>query len=182
MIDLDCIDNSWTLFLDRDGVINHEKYLGYINKWEEFIFYEGAKDAIKIFATKFKYIFIVTNQKGVGKGITLQEDFDIIHKNMLQEIEIAGGRIDKIYYCTALEESDINRKPNPGMGLQAKKDFPQIDFNKSIMIGNTFGDMEFGRNLGMKTIFLPTTKPDADLGDPRIDAIFPSLYAFAKAI
>jgi len=182
MIDLGIIDKDWTLFLDRDGVINHEKYQDYIHNWDEFVFYDGVKEAIRIFALKFKYIIIVTNQKGVGKGVTKLDDLYLIHQNMQSEIEKAGGRIDKIYFCTALEETNQNRKPNTGMGLEAKKDFPGIDFNKAIMVGNTLGDMEFGRNLGIKTIFLPTTRPEVDVNDSRIDAVYDSLLAFAQAL
>ena len=182
MIDLSKIDKSWTLFLDRDGVINHEKYKDYIHNWDEFVFYDGAKEAIEIFAVKFKYIIIVTNQKGVGKGVTKLESLYTIHKNMKTEIENAGGRIDKIYFCTDLDENSPNRKPNPGMGLQALKDFPEIDIAKAIMVGNTIGDMEFGRNLGIKTVFLPTTRMDVDFADKRIDAVYNSLLDFAQAL
>ncbi len=182
MPDFSSIDNSWTLFLDRDGVINHEKHKDYIHTWDEFVFYEGACEAIRIFSGKFKYIFVVTNQKGVGKGLTLPENLDIIHKNMLKEIEAVGGRIDKIYFCTDLEETSPNRKPNPGMGLQAKKDFPDIDFGKAIMVGNTLSDMEFGKALGMLTVFLPTTRPDVDINDTRIDRSFGSLLSFAVSL
>ena len=182
MIDLKKIDKSWTLILDRDGVINYEKDQDYIHTWEEFKFYEGVKEALKIFAGKFKYIIVVTNQKGVGKGLTKIEDLQIIHTNMQKEIEATGGRLDKIYFCTALEATDPNRKPNPGMGLQAKNDFPDIDFLKALMVGNTLGDMEFGKNLGLKTVFLPTTRPEVDLNDERIDAVYNSLLDFALAL
>jgi D-glycero-D-manno-heptose 1,7-bisphosphate phosphatase len=176
------IDSNWTLFLDRDGVINHEKHLGYINTWDEFTFYEGVKEAIKIFTPRFKHIVVVTNQKGVGKGITQLEDLYIIHQNMISEIETAGGRIDKIYFCPDLEETSTDRKPNPGMAFRARQDFPEIDFSRSIMVGNTLGDMQFGRNIGALTIFLPTTRPESEHTDERIDAVYTSLLHFAKAL
>jgi len=176
------INNNWTLFLDRDGVINHEKHLGYINTWDEFIFYDGVKEAIKIFTTRFKYILVVTNQKGIGKGITKLDDLYIIHQNMVTAIETTGGRIDKVYFCPDLEETSPNRKPNPGMALQAKQDFPSIDFSRSVMVGNTLGDMQFGRNIGATTIFLPTTRPESEHTDESIDAVYPSLLHFAQAL
>jgi D-glycero-D-manno-heptose 1,7-bisphosphate phosphatase len=176
------LDNHWTLFLDRDGVINHEKHLGYINSWEEFVFYDGVKEAIKIFAGRFKHIVVVTNQKGVGKGITLLQNLQLIHQNMQNEIKNAGGRVDKIYFCPDLEETSPNRKPNPGMAFQAKLDFPEIDFTRSVMVGNTLGDMQFGRNIGAITIFLPTTRPASEHTDERIDAVYPSLLHFAQVL
>ncbi len=177
MIDLKTIDKTWTLFLDRDGVINHEKHLDYIHNWEEFKFYDGAKVAIQIFTQKFNRIIIVTNQRGIGKGVTKKANVEIIHQNMTADIEAVGGKIDAVYFCPELESP--NRKPNPGMGLQAAKDFSDIDLSKAIMVGNTLSDMEFGRNLGIKTVFLTTTRPEVDTNDKRIDSTYPSLISFA---
>lgn len=177
MIDFKKIDKTWTLFLDRDGVINHEKYLDYIHTWVEFKFYDGAKVAIQIFTQKFNRVIIVTNQRGIGKGVTKIEDVEIIHKNMIADVEAVGGKIDAVYFCPDLESD--NRKPNRGMGLQAVKDFEDIDLTKAIMVGNTISDMHFGRNLGIKTVFLTTTRPDVDTSDEHIDAVYPSLIAFA---
>ena len=182
MIDLNQIDNTWTLFLDRDGVINHEKHLDYIHTWDEFTFYEGVKEAIAVFAKTFHRIIVVTNQKGIGKGVTKLEDLNFIHKNMIAAIEERDGRIDAVYFCPDLDSDSHNRKPNPGMGLQAIKDFPEINFSKAIMVGNTISDMQFGHNLGVQTIFLPTTRPEVDLNDERIDAVYDSLIAFANAL
>ena len=182
MINLNYIDNTWTLFLDRDGVINHEKHKDYIHNWDEFIFYEGVTKAIAVFSKIFNRIIVVTNQKGIGKGVTQLTDLQLIHKNMIDEIKIAGGKIDAVYFCPDLEDESPNRKPNPGMGLQAVQDFPEIDLTKSIIIGNTLSDMQFGRNLGVQTIFLTTNHPEVDLKDDRIDAVYNSLISFANAL
>ena len=179
MIELSKINNNWTLFLDRDGVINHEKHKDYIHNWAEFVFYEGVKEAIAVFAKKFKRIIVVTNQRGIGKGVTRIQDIQLIHQNMIAEIKEAGGRIDALYFCPDPTDDSPNRKPNPGMGLQALSRFPEIDPNRSIMVGNTLSDMQFGRNLGLKTIFLPTTRPEVDIYDEHIDAVYGSLFAFA---
>ncbi|MEO6330851.1 MAG: HAD-IIIA family hydrolase [Ginsengibacter sp.] len=177
------IDKSWTLFLDRDGVINDEKHMHYVNTWDEFKLYPGVLEAIKIFTEKFGRIFIVTNQRGVAKGVTRLDDLELIHNNLLESIENAEGRIDKIYFSPDMEDASVNRKPNTGMGLQAKKDFPEVEFSKSIMIGNTLSDMQFGRNLGVAyTIFLPTTRPDIPIPNPLIDLVFPDLRSVAKLI
>jgi D-glycero-D-manno-heptose 1,7-bisphosphate phosphatase len=175
------IDSGWTLFIDRDGVVNNEKYLDYIHTWDEFEFYEGVTDAFKIFNKKFGVIVMITNQRGVAKGITKLNDLHVIHRNMTQEIEDAGGRIDKIYFCPEMEGP--NRKPNPGMGLQAINDFPEIDLSKSVMIGNTLSDMKFGRNLGVAlNVFLTTTRKDVDVNDPLIDMSFGDLISVAKEL
>lgn len=180
-LNLKNIDSNWTLLIDRDGVVNEEKQDDYIHTWDEFQFYEGVKEAFKIFNNKFGVIVMVTNQRGVAKGLTKLKDLHLIHHNMVQEIKEAGGRIDRIYVCTDMDGP--YRKPNPGMGLQALKDFVQIKRPRSIMVGNTLSDMKFGRNLGVKmNVFLSTTRKEVDLNDQAIDMAFPSLISFAKAL
>lgn len=178
---LSSIDKSWSLFLDRDGIINYEKYNDYILNWQEFVFYEGAKEALKIFAEKFGKIFIVTNQRGISKELMTVEDLQDIHTKMKAEIENTGGRIDNIYFCTALDAKHPDRKPNPGMAYQALNDFPEIDFSKSIMVGNNLSDMLFGKNAGMYTVFIATTHPEKPFPDPEINARYNSLIEFGNA-
>ena len=175
-------NKAWTLFLDRDGVVNLEKDNDYIRMPSEFFFLDHVPEAMAIFAGLFGEIFVVTNQKGVGKGLMTEDDLQDIHRYMLQGVEHAGGRISKVYYCTATENDHPNRKPQPGMALQAKADYPQISFSKSIMVGNTLSDMAFGRAEGMYTVFIQSFKPMPELPHPAIDAVFPSLYLLAKAL
>ena len=68
MLDLKKIDRSWTLFLDRDGVINVEKYQDYVYTYDEFVFYEGVQEAIKTLSELFGLVILTTNQRGVGRG------------------------------------------------------------------------------------------------------------------
>lgn len=141
-----------TLFLDRDGVINKLRPNDYVKCWEEFEFLPGILDALAQWNRHFKHIFIVTNQRGVGKGVMTEADLKQIHERMIREIEFHGGRIDRIYYCTALEDEACNRKPNIGMALQAQEEFPDIDFNKALMIGDSESDMAFAENIKMKGV------------------------------
>jgi len=176
------INPNWTLFLDRDGVINVEKDNDYIKTWNEFEFYNESIEALPILANLFKTIVIATNQKGVGRGIMTENDLNQIHENMLRTIKTIGGRIDHVFYCTDIENDSINRKPQPGMAMQAKEMFPFIDFNTSIMVGNRPSDMAFGRNAGLHTIFLATTHPETPFPDPNIDFRFNNLLEFANAL
>jgi D-glycero-alpha-D-manno-heptose 1-phosphate guanylyltransferase len=181
-LELNKIDNSWTIFIDRDGVINYEKKEDYILNWEEFRFYDGVKEALEQISKKFGKIILVSNQRGVGKGRMSEADLRSIHRQMLREIEKKGGRIDHIYYCTSTDNKHPDRKPNPGMAFRAKKDFPRIDLDRSVMIGNKPSDMRFGRNAGIYTIFVATTNPDIPFPHPDIDLRFDSLAHFAKAL
>lgn len=176
------INNSWTLFLDRDGVLNQEKKEDYIRNWSEFEFYPESLMALPILAKKFSTIVITTNQKGIGKGLMTSADLDLIHLNMTNKIVDLGGRIDGIYYCPDLDNDSPNRKPQPGMAFQAKATFPNIDLKKSIMVGNRMSDMEFGRNAGMFTVYLATTHPEATFPDTKIDYRFDNLFQFAQAL
>lgn len=181
MLDLKQIDKSWTLFLDRDGVINHDKDNDYIRNWDEFRFYDETLEALAIVEKIFGRIVLVTNQKGVGRGLMSLEDLTNIHTNMFAVIEDSKGRIDKAYFCTDLSDESPDRKPNPGMAHQAKRDYPEIDFSKSIIVGNRTSDMAFGRNAGIHTVFLATTHPHTAYPDPLIDLRFNNLLEFARA-
>jgi D-glycero-alpha-D-manno-heptose 1-phosphate guanylyltransferase len=181
-LQLNKIDKSWTLFIDRDGVVNPEKKEDYIRNKKEFSFYNGVKDAFKKFSNLFGKIILVSNQRGVGRGLMTENDLAGIHDYMTTEVENAGGRIDKIYYCTSIDNKHPDRKPNPGMAFHAKRDFPEIDFSKSVMIGNKLSDMLFGRNAGMYTVFAATTHPDTPYLHPDIDLRVDSLADFANTL
>ena len=176
------VDKSWTLFLDRDGVINDEIVGSYVTSWEEFKFCDGALQALQQFSEIFGQIVVVTNQRGVGRGIMSFDALREINHNMTAAIAQAGGRVDKIYACTAVDSNDHNRKPNTGMAFQAKEDFPIVDFKRSIMVGNSLSDMEFGKKLAMYSVFLTTKHEPFQLPHDFIDEQHPSLQAWAKTI
>ena len=168
-------DRFDTLFLDRDGVINRLRPKDYVKTWEEFEFISGSVEALRILASRFRYILVVTNQRGVGRGVMTEQDLQTIHDKMLQEIRRGGGRIDRIYVCTALDDRDPDRKPNIGMALKARADFPDLDFTRSIMVGDSATDMEFGHRIGAKCVWIGCGQ---DCAEPS----FESLYAFAKSL
>lgn len=178
------IDKTWTLFLDRDGVINLHYPNDYVKNWDEFYFLEGVLDALKELSQIFKRIIIVTNQQGVGKNLMTKADLEFIHAEMLREVRKFGGRIHAIYAATDLVDNDIHllRKPQIGMALKAKKDFTEIDFSKSIMVGDTGSDMRFGKNAGMKTVFVGDDSKITEKEKLLVDLRFESLREFAKAL
>ena len=175
------INKDWTLFLDRDGVINVHIVDEYVTNWDEFSFLPGVLGALKNLSEIFSRIIIISNQQGIGKGIFTNEDLEAVHSKMLNKINFAGGRIDKIYYCPDLNNiGSKNRKPEIGMGLKAKNDFPEIDFKKSIMIGDSATDIEFGNRLKMKTVFL-CNYFKRECSEPA-DFTFYSLAEFAEGL
>ncbi len=174
------IDKSWSLFLDRDGVINKRLLNDYVKTIEEFEFLPGVPEAIKFFKNIFAHVLVVTNQQGVSKGLMTENDLHKVHQYFVKELEKNGTRVDKIYYCTDLAGSgSLDRKPEIGMALKAQADFSDIDFSKSIMAGDSKSDMEFGRRAGMKTVFIgKKIKFDKAL----VDEQFQSLVHFAEQI
>ncbi|MGZ4062064.1 MAG: D-glycero-alpha-D-manno-heptose-1,7-bisphosphate 7-phosphatase [Bacteroidia bacterium] len=170
------IDKSWALFLDRDGVINKKIENDYVKHTIEFEFISGAIDALKKLKDCFGTIVVVTNQQGIGKGVMRTEDLELIHKNMVYEIEYMGGKIDKVYFSPHLAaENHPTRKPGIGMALKAREEFKHIDFSKSIMVGDSMSDMEFGRKAGMRTVFIS----EKAMQHETIDFNFRSLKEFS---
>lgn len=182
---LNRIDQSWTLFLDRDGVINVDHVGGYTLSIDEFRLYEGVREAMAQFAGQFGKIIICTNQRCIGKGLLTEDGLAAIHDYMLALITPAGGRVDAIYYAKELSDDDPLRKPHPGMARLAQRQFDQIDLNRSIMVGNNPSDMSFAINAGIRCkVFLTTTiaeAPELD-GQPLSDLTYGGLKAFADAI
>jgi histidinol-phosphate phosphatase family protein len=173
------IDDTWTLFLDRDGVINKRVYGNYITGIDSFEFLAGAKEAITLLSSYFQFIFVVTNQQGIGKGIMTESNLLDIHTYMCDQIHLAGGKIEKCYFAPNLEGAeDDMRKPKSVMAELAKREFPLIDFHKCVMVGDTDTDIQFGKDLGMKTVRI---KADENIGYDA-DVTVESLISFAKKI
>lgn len=174
----------YTLFLDRDGVVNERLPGDYVRRWEEFEFTFRALDAMRFFASYFSRICMVTNQQGIGKGLMRVDELMEVHTRMREAIEQAGGRIDGIYFCPDLGSDPGNcRKPHPAMALKAQEDFPEINFSQAVMVGDSASDMEFGARLGMTTVLIEGKEDDSDkLAAMRehIHFRFPCLWAFAQ--
>ncbi len=164
------IDKSWTLFLDRDGVINHRLIGDYVKTVEEFELLPGVKDALSVFKKVFGRMVIVTNQQGIAKGLMSEQDLSVVHEYFLDLLEKPEYKPSSIYYCPHMaDENCVCRKPNIGMATQAKNDYPEIDFNKSIMIGDSPSDIEFGKNAGMYTVFIDSSTQLSDVAEWLMD-------------
>jgi histidinol-phosphate phosphatase family protein len=160
------VDKSWTLFLDRDGVINKRNFNGYITHPKDFVFEKNVLASLPKLKHYFGQIIVITNQQGVGKKIMTESNLKAVHRYMLNNIEKEGGKINRIYCATNLRNAlNDYRKPGIKMALAAQQDFPQIDFAKSVMVGDTDSDILFGKNNGMKTVLIRSkekTKEEAD--------------------
>lgn len=175
------ISESWSLFLDRDGVINVRLVDDYVKKWDDFRFLDGVPEAMKVFNSAFRHIVVVSNQQGVGKGLMKFEDVVEVHKMMVEKINESGGRIDKVYFCPELKKNNpFCRKPSIGMALKAKHDFPDIHFKKSVMAGDSLSDMQFGKRLKMTTVLISENNTIATKYPQLVDYYFRSLHHLAE--
>jgi D-glycero-D-manno-heptose 1,7-bisphosphate phosphatase len=142
-------DKQKALFLDRDGTINIEK--NYVYRIEDFEFIPGVLELIKIYYDSGYLIIIITNQAGIARSFYTEEDYEKLTDWMLKEIELKGIKITKVYHCP--HHPDITgtcncRKPQPGMILQAIKEF-NINPAASVLIGDKKSDILAGRNAGI---------------------------------
>jgi len=169
-----------TIFLDRDGVVNEKMPEGsYVTRWEEFRLLPGVPQAIALLNRARIRVIVVSNQRGVAKGLYSSESVEAIHARLQDALKADGAHIDGFYFCPHNKGECDCRKPLPGMFHQAQHDFPGIDAATSLMIGDSLSDVEFGRRLGMRTIFIdgdPTRqKSGANQAGQLADWRFPSL-------
>ena len=147
-----------TILLDRDGVINRWLPGDYVDSWKKFSFLPGILESLREWAGHFRRIFLVTNQRGVGKGRMTQEQLETVHARMRSEIAAAGGRIDGIYLCTAVSEDDPRRKPNRGMFDEILAAYPDVRPERTVMLGDSRYDREFAANCGIGFVLMETAE------------------------
>jgi len=178
------------VFLDRDGVINEFPGNGkYVTKVRDFHFIPGALEAIQSLTKAHYTIFIVSNQAGVGKGIFTKKKLDQITQKMMREVKKSGGRIKKVYYSIRRsDEGCAMRKPNIGSvkkAMQALNKDMRIA-KRAFFVGDTEADIQTGKNIGCKTIFVLSGREDVlymrRWDDVEPDYIVKDLFEASKLI
>lgn len=166
-------------FLDRDGVINVRLPDGaYVTRREEFVFCEGVAEALRLLQEKGFLLIVVTNQRGIGRGLMTEKDLDDLHRVMKEELGREGVTLDALYYCPHNLDDDCDcRKPRPGMLMAAMKKFA-IDRERSIMIGDSETDIEAGRAAGVGGVLVVPEGEEAPAGFRAA----PSLLAAAREL
>ena len=171
------VDSSWTLFLDRDGVINSRIFGGYVLAWETFHFLPQVLEGIAHASQRVGRIIVVTNQQCVALGLISNAKLEEIHGHMKSEVKSAGGRIDAVFAAVELKtDPQSRRKPNTAMAYEAQQMFPEIDFTRSIMVGDTDTDMQFGQRLGMKTVLIESQELVTEAAEPRFFSLSEFLH------
>ncbi len=162
------------ILLDRDGVINVKLPDNcYVTDPTEFAFIPGAIEALSILQALGYLLVVVTNQRGVARGIQTDECVERIHEHMSDELAKRGIQLAAIYYCPHDISDNCNcRKPEPGMILQARFDL-DLNLALSYMVGDSPSDVAAGRNAGARTVRL------GDESDEEADFVASSLLDFA---
>ncbi len=134
------------VFLDRDGtVIEHVHYLSDPAK---VAIVQGGAEALRKLRDRGYLLVVVSNQSLVGRGYGTADDVEAVNGRMLELLEEGGVTIDCVKYCPHRPDDDCpNRKPNPGMLLDAAKEL-DIDLAQSVMIGDNITDADAGENAG----------------------------------
>lgn len=155
-------------FLDRDGVINKKAPDHcYIEQITEFIPNEGIFEVLKILKKDGFEFIIITNQRGIARGLFTEETLHEIHEHMIELFAEHGIDILDILYCP--HENDICdcRKPKPGMLSDACKKY-EIDIKKSLLISDSKEDILMGQNFGLaNSYFVTSDKPEEFLQEYR---------------
>jgi D-glycero-D-manno-heptose 1,7-bisphosphate phosphatase len=171
-----------TVFLDRDGILNEKMpEHQYVTRWEEFRVLPGVQEALRRFNEAGLRVVVVSNQRGIAKGLYTAADLEAMHARFQQLLELEGARIDAFFICPH-EAGECNcRKPLPGLFEQAVARFAEITAATSVMIGDSPSDVEFGRRVGMKTIFVDAGR-GAEEGATLADLRFGSLAEAVDAL
>ncbi len=149
------------VFYDRDGIVNVSPGPGYVERVEDFHLIPAFIEALRLTRARGYEAVIVTNQRGVGRGLMTQATLDDIHSSLETALEREGLAMLDILYCTADDDRDPRRKPNPGMLLEAAERHG-LDLGRSWMIGDNEKDVLAGKGAGCRTVLVgASNRPSA---------------------
>ena len=146
------------VFFDRDGVANESPGPGYVEKWEDFHLQPGFVAAALVAQARGYAVAIATNQRGVARGLMTRQALDDIHAAMTVLLREKGIELLGIFCCTHERNTCTCRKPQPGLLLEAARQF-NLDLSACWMVGDKETDVEAGRRAGCRTILVSSGAP-----------------------
>ena len=170
--------------LDRDGTINHDsnKYIKSPAEWKPI---KGSLDAIAKLGQAGYRVVIATNQSGIARGLFDMATLNAIHDTMHRAVNLAGGRIDAIFFCPpAADAGCACRKPKPGMLLEIAKRM-NVDLREVPMVGDSKKDLEAAAAAGARPVLVLTGngRKTRDAGDlPKGTLVCEDLAAFSAQL
>jgi D-glycero-D-manno-heptose 1,7-bisphosphate phosphatase len=168
--------SRWSaVFLDRDGTVNVKAPEGeYVAGPGQLVLLPGAGRAVRRLGDAGIPVFIVTNQRGVARGVLTAQTLDAVHDRLRALLSVAGGEttggalaggglagggLAGIYSCVHETGTCDCRKPQPGLLHQVVRDHPGIDLTRSALVGDAASDIAAGTVAGCTTVRL-AAEPD----------------------
>jgi D-glycero-D-manno-heptose 1,7-bisphosphate phosphatase len=153
------VSASPALFLDRDGVINHE--IGYLHRCEDVRWVDGIFALCRAAVELGYRLVIVTNQAGIARGLYTTQDFEQLMSWMGAEFRAEGVQLAAVYHCPFHPEhglgewrrDHVDRKPSPGMLLRAQRELG-VDLSRSLLVGDRCSDIAAANAAGVRQAFL----------------------------
>ena len=149
------IVEGFTVFLDRDGTINHDS--GYIASPDQFTLFPGVIEGVARLNLAGANVVVVTNQSGMARGRITSDDLHRIHGKLEASLQTGGGRVQGIFVCPHHPDDDCRcRKPNPGLIEQAVNALG-IDVARSYVVGDKPIDMMLASNVQAVAVLVTTS-------------------------
>jgi D,D-heptose 1,7-bisphosphate phosphatase len=167
------------VFLDRDGTLNEDP--GYISDPEKVVLFPETGNSLFMLKKYGFLLIVISNQSGISRGIMTSKDVDAVNEKINGLLSEYKVKIDAFYFCPAhpdystAEECEC-RKPSPKMVFEAAKEF-NVDMSESYIIGDTFADIQCGKNAGLKTILVKTGKGEENFSILQKENNFPTFVA-----
>jgi len=171
------------VFLDRDGTLNEE--VGYIRDAENLVLINGAGESIKRLNDAGVAAILVTNQSGVARQYYPESHIGVLHSRLQKLLADHGATLDAIYYCPHLPvktDSSFSgvcdcRKPATGMIDLAYNNYPELDRQKSFMVGDKVSDIELAKNCQARSILVKTGYGEASFKELQEKKLSPDYVA-----
>jgi histidinol-phosphate phosphatase family protein len=153
---MDSTSHYITVFLDRDGTLNHDT--GYITSPKELDLFPGVVEAIAKLKQRESRVILITNQSGIARGFMTEEDLHLVHRKLEDELAVKGGSLDGIYFCSHHPDDACQcRKPKSGLIQQAAKEL-DLNLSRSYYVGDKVIDMQLANTVGSKAVLVMTSE------------------------
>lgn len=149
-----------TIFLDRDGTLIEDRH--YLSDPSQVVLLDGCAEGLQALVSAGFALVMVTNQSGISRGLVTLEQMKAVNDELAEVLECSGVKLDGVFYCPHHPDDLCDcRKPRVGMFEQAAAHL-RIDISGSWVIGDKCSDVQFGANIGARTVLLSADALNSD--------------------